>query len=387
MTLGHTPERVDIVLGLQRLQQQLAYEPADMTTTVQAGLRLADLQQTLGRHRQFLALDPPAATTTTVGGIVAANMSGPRRLLYGTARDLLLGIAVITADGKRIKAGGRVVKNVTGYDLNKLYIGSLGTLGIIVELTFKLHPLPPSEYTLGIGFSHHADILPMLRTLMQLPLRLNSLELLNAAATTLLVRRAELPAIETTYLLIARVEGSPEVTRNQEQRIIEALRALPPTGTLALQTWSPAEQTRLWKTIEEFPIAMHTGTSQSVMCKVSLRPSDLPAFLQEMQTASAQAGVPWPILAHAGSGILYVNLLSEGDVTSDPTKMLDHIRTLDACVARLQGRRVIERAPVAVKRHCQVWGTPGDDFALMRAIKASFDPHNRLNPGRFIGGL
>ena len=114
-----------------------------MTTTVQAGQRLADLQRTLGAQGQFLALDPPAAATTTVGGIVAANRNGPRRLLYGSARDLLLGTTVITIDGKRTKAGGRVVKNVTGYDLNKLYIGSLGTLAVLVELTFKVHPLPP----------------------------------------------------------------------------------------------------------------------------------------------------------------------------------------------------------------------------------------------------
>src|SRR5437763_3605025 len=133
--IGQTPTRVDLVLSVQRLQQQLAYEPADLTTTVQAGVRFTELQHILRDSGQCLALDPPITPTTTMGGIVATNVSGPRRLLYGTARDVLLGITVMTSDGKSTKAGGRVVKNVTGYDLNKLYVGSLGTLAVIVELT------------------------------------------------------------------------------------------------------------------------------------------------------------------------------------------------------------------------------------------------------------
>lgn len=387
LALGQTPVRVDVVLSLQRLRRQVAYEPADMTTTVQAGVRLADLQQTLGQQGQHLALDPPAAATTTVGGIVAANTSGPRRLLYGTARDLLLGIAVITVDGKRARAGGRVVKNVTGYDLNKLYIGSLGTLAVIVELTFKLHPLPPGEYTLGLGFSQHADLLPVLQSVLQIHLRLSSLELLNAAATAALRSRTGLPAPETAYLLIARVEGTPEVTENQAQRLIDALHKLPLTDTLATQTWNQSEQARLWQEIEEFPVAMYTQAPQGMLSKVSVRLSDLPVLLRELEAAAATAGTAWPVLAHAGSGIAYVSMPPSESATSEPAHMLAHLRTLDACVARLRGRRVLEHAPVAVKRHCEVWGTPGDDFALMRAIKTSFDPHHRLNPGRFIGGL
>src|SRR5919199_4642659 len=167
--MGQTPSHVDLVLSVQHLQRQLAYEPADLTTTVQAGMRFCELQRTLGGHGQFLALDPPVTATTTLGGVVATNVSGPRRFLYGTARDVLLGVAVITVDGKRTKAGGRVVKNVTGYDLNKLYIGSLGTLAVIVALTCKLHPLPPGELTLGIGCAAEADLTRMLHTILQLP--------------------------------------------------------------------------------------------------------------------------------------------------------------------------------------------------------------------------
>jgi glycolate oxidase FAD binding subunit len=381
--LGHPPARVDVVLSLQRLQQQLAYEPADMTTTVQAGLRLADLQQTLSHNSQRLALDPPALATTTVGGIVATNMSGPRRLLYGTARDLLLGIAVITVDGRRTRAGARVVKNVTGYDLNKLYIGSLGTLAVIVELTFKLHPLPPGEYTLGLGFSHHADMLPLLQTLLELPLRLNSLELLNAAAMTTMRTRTGLSTPDTAYLLLVRFEGDPEVVSRQEQRLLAALQALSRHGPLVPHRWSDAEQVRLWREIEEFPVAMHTQAPQGVMSKVSVLMSQLPALFQSV----AAVNTAWPVIAHAGNGIAYVHFPSDDTAGAEPLQLLAHLRALDDCVHRLGGYRVIERAPVALKRQCAIWEPPANGFTLMRAIKTSFDPDHRLNPGRFIGGL
>jgi glycolate oxidase FAD binding subunit len=383
MSLGHSPARVDVVLSLQRLRQQLAYEPADMTTTVQAGARLADVQQTLGQHGQRLALDPPALATTTIGGVVATNRYGPRRLLYGTARDLLLGITVVTVDGRRAKAGARVVKNVTGYDLNKLYIGSLGTLAVIVELTFKLHPLPPGEYTLGIGFSSQADMLPLLQTCLGLPLRLNSLELLNAAAMAAVHTSTGLSIPDTAYLLLLRVEGSPDVTRRQEQRLLAALHALSLQGALIPHQWSEAEQARLWCSIEEFPVAVPTQEPQGVMSKVSLLMSHLPALFHHIAGASPA----WPVIAHAGNGIAYVYIPPDEAARSDPVALLPHLQTLDDCVYKLGGHRVIERAPVVLKRHCAVWGPPREDFTIMRAIKTSFDPDHRLNPGRFIGGL
>jgi glycolate oxidase FAD binding subunit len=385
MTLGNAPTRVDIVLSVQRLQRLLAYEPGDMTTTVQAGMCLVDLQRTLAPHGQYLALDPSAAATTTIGGIVAANLSGPRRLLYGTARDLLLGSAVIGINGKRTKAGGRVVKNVTGYDLNKLYIGSLGTLAVIVELTWKLHPLPAGEHTLGIGVTQAADLPPILRLLLELPLRLNSLTLLNDAAMADLARDAEVALPQTPYCFLARVEGTEQVLQSQEQRLIQALQHLSAMGAITTQTWQAEAPARLWHGVEELPLLWQAAVPHSVISKVSLRLADVPVFFREM--AAAAAATPWPIFAHAGSGIVYICQSLDEASPTDVQDLMQPLQVLDDCVARLHGRRVIEHAPLTLKRQCDVWGTPGDDFALMRAIKASFDPHCRLNPGRFLGGL
>lgn len=381
MTLGQTPLQVDLVLSVQRLRQQLAYEPGDMTTTVQAGMCLHELQQRLGQQGQFLALDPPATAATTLGGVIATNASGPRRYLYGTARDVVLGMAVVGIDGTRTKAGGRVVKNVTGYDLNKLYIGSLGTLAVIVELTCKLHPLPPGEATLGVGYAHHTDTLPLLQLLTQLPLRLNSLELLNAAATTALTQRAHVVAPDTPYLLLARVEGTPEVTASQHQRLSAALRHVALTSPATMHQWATTEeQDRLWTGLAEF---LHTAPG--VCSKVSLLMSQLPTLCETVQALSTE--VPCPLVAHAGNGIAYVNIPPGDAAASDAQRLLAQLQALDVSIAGLRGQRVIERAPAEIKRQCQVWGAPGDSFPLMQAIKASFDPDCRLNPGRFIGGL
>jgi glycolate oxidase FAD binding subunit len=381
--LGNVPKRVDVVLSVQRLQQQLAYEPGDMTTTVQAGLRLADLQASLHPHGQFLALDPSAADTTTMGGIVAANLSGPRRLLYGSARDLLLGSAVISLDGKRTKAGGRVVKNVTGYDLNKLYIGSLGTLAVIVELTWKVHPKPPGEQTLGIGVTQGADLADIRHMLVRLPLRLNSLVLLNRAAAAALAAQTGVASPDTPYLFLARLEGTPEVVEHQTACLATALRDLALAGAASMHTWQDDEPTRLWQGVEALPLTQAQAAPHGIVGKVSLRLAAIPAFIEAMATAAEASGTPWPLLAHAGHGVVYVRLTSGGTVED----LMPHLHTLDACVARLQGRRVLEYAPLAIKRQIDVWGATGDDFALMRGIKATFDPHSRLNPGRFLGGL
>lgn len=376
MHLGPPPERLDLVLSLERLSQLIAYEPGDMTITVQAGATLLDIQQTLEKHGQFLALDPPMTPATTLGGIIAANASGPRRLLYGTARDLVLGTVVIGIDGTRTKAGGRVVKNVTGYDLNKLYIGSLGTLAILTEITCKVHPLPPGEETIAIGYQDNADTLPLLQMLTRLPLRLNSLELLNAAAMATIQQQSNLEIPATPYCFLARLEGPPDITASQYQRLQEALRVLSLAGPPTLATWSDHAQQRLWAGVQAW---LQPGAG--MLSKVSVRMSDLAHVCAAAQGMEPACG----FLAHAGSGIAYVHFPL--DAAADPARLLSWIATLDQLVAKLRGHRVIERAPATIKQQCQVWGEPGNSFSMMQALKASFDPQRCLNPGRFLGGL
>ena len=152
LSLGNTPTTIDLVLELRKLDQILDFQPADLTVTVEAGIHLKNLQETLGQGGMFLPLESPLAQEATVGGILSTGVSGPRRFSYGLPRDWLIGISAISADGTETKAGGKVVKNVTGYDLNRLYTGSLGTLGVIVEASFKLAPLPTHFQALTAAF-------------------------------------------------------------------------------------------------------------------------------------------------------------------------------------------------------------------------------------------
>src|ERR1700730_521316 len=184
MDIGGLPERIDVLLETKRLTQLLEHEAPDLTCHVQAGLTLAALQTQLASKGQWLALDPFDAEQATIGGLLATNASGPKRLRYGSARDLVIGLHVVQANGEVARSGGRVVKNVAGYDLNKLYIGSFGTLGIIVEANFKLHPLPIAERTLLLTYAHASDAMQTVMAILGSLLTPSAIELIDAGAAS-----------------------------------------------------------------------------------------------------------------------------------------------------------------------------------------------------------
>src|SRR5215469_395805 len=182
INLGGIPEQIDVLLETTKLTRLLEHEAPDLTCHVEAGITLVALQAKLASKGQRLALDPPDAQQATIGGILASNASGPRRLRYGTARDMVIGLRVIQANGEIARSGGNVVKNVAGYDLNKLYIGSLGTLGIIVEANFKLQPLPIRERTLILTFANAEDAMATVIALMGSLLTPAAIELIDSIA-------------------------------------------------------------------------------------------------------------------------------------------------------------------------------------------------------------
>jgi glycolate oxidase FAD binding subunit len=176
------------------------------------------------------------------------------------------------------------------------------------------------------------------------------------------------------------MEGTPEVLAHQETQLTAALRDVNLAGAASTHTWNDDETQRLWRGLEAAPLTLAETAPHGVVSKVSLRLADIPAFIEAMETAAQASGAPWPILAHAGHGVVYARLASDAD-------LMPEVQALDDIVARLQGRRVLEYAPLEIKQQLDVWGATGDDFALMRGIKATFDPHGRLTPGRFLGGL
>src|SRR5215813_4899212 len=215
--VGAPPTRVGLVLGLKRLNRVLEHEPGDLTATVEAGITLAALQAHLGKRGQWLSLDPAQADRATLGGVLSSNDAGPRRHLYGSCRDLLIGLTVITASGATVKGGGKVVKNVAGYDLPKLFIGAFGTLGVIVEATVKLRPRPDADRLVIVRFGHLKEAGAAARAVMSSDLLPSALDLLDAEACKSLGQPGE-------AALLIGVDGIPEQVEWQCQEVDRLLR-------------------------------------------------------------------------------------------------------------------------------------------------------------------
>jgi len=329
------------------LSEIVEYEPADLTVTVQAGMRVAELQRILGEQGQFLALDPPLDGGATIGGAIATNASGPLRFAYGTARDLVIGTRVANPDGTITHAGGRVVKNVAGYDLNKLYIGSLGTLAVVVELSFKLAPIPPATATIG-G-------------------RLPSLSVANAIISAV-VRSPLAPlAVELvgSRQLVFRVGGYPQAVERQVRDL----------SALIEQHGGEPEQAD-W---DDVVGARVEARRRDVVLKAAAPISTSSRVVEILERQLA--GLDPVVWAHAGNGVAYAAC----DAPSDAEVLRDARREM--VTLGDNASLVIERCPTALKSEIDVWGDAGASIGLMRAIKARLDPKSTLNPGRYLGGI
>ena len=381
MGIGFAPRAADLVLKTTRLNEIVEYEPADLTVTVQAGMLLGDLQARLHAEGQMLALDPAAADRATIGGLIAANASGPLRLIYGTARDIVIGTRVVNADGVISKAGGRVVKNVAGYDLNKLYVGSLGTVGVIVELSFKLHPLPANEGMLLASFKTAADAAAPIAALMRSPLGPAAVELLDAGMAAGLP--GGLTVDDDGVVLAVSAQGFEKAIVRQLHDIQEMCGQA--TGTQAVREGETLNG--IWSHLREFS---DPSGAEMALLKLAVPPARSTVALATARTAAREAGFVPQIQAHAGSGVLYLKLQLE-------TWTADALGQLASLVTRLRGftrgeggSLVLEACPLAALQGdaaIDPWGDVGSGFPVMRALKENLDPKGTLNPGRFVGHL
>lgn len=361
LDLGMPPTRLDLVIETTRLDKVVEYEPADLTVTVEAGLRFADLQKELAEQGQFLALDPPAAPGATIGGLIATNVSGPLRFAYGTARDLVIGTRVANPDGTVTHAGGRVVKNVAGYDLNKLYIGSLGTLGIIVELSFKLAPIPPATNTIVGQFPDASTARAVINAVVQSPLSPMAIELVGP-------RAASAVSLPDAMLVVFRLGGYPQAVERQV-RDLSAL--VTQHGGQRVDASDTA-----WNDLARMRVA---AQSRDVVVKAAVPLVESTRVVEILE--SHLAGVEPVVWAHAGNGVAYAACNAPSDAA-----VLRDLRT-DVAALGANASLVIQRCPIELKRAVDVWGDPGSSIALMRALKAKLDPNHTLNPGRYVGGI
>ncbi len=376
MSLGNIPRRYDIALCLSHLNEVVEYEPADLTATVQAGKTLADFQRRLAERGQSLALDPPSAQEATIGGILAVNASGPSRHAYGTARDLILGMRAVQADGRIIKAGGRVVKNVAGYDLSRLIIGSLGSLGVIVEACFRLAPVPGTERTAVVFLPSAQEAWRFATQTANLGLR--AVELLNAAAVRQAATLSEAP--KDGYALVLAAAGEPAALERSLKELDELSRR---AGAASFAEVDESAQGQLWQAIAG--LARPSRSDAALVCKAAVLPSQVPTLSEQIETMRRELAFEPLLVSHLTAGIVY----SAWPLPQDENvqRPLDLVTALRHAVARLGGSLVVEACPPALKEKIDVWGEPAADFPLMRRLKDQFDPQGILNPGRFLGRL
>jgi glycolate oxidase FAD binding subunit len=375
MAIGAPPQRLGLVLVLKRLNRILEHEPGDLTATAEAGITLGALQRELGRRGQWLSLDPPHADDATLGGILSSNAAGPRRHLYGSCRDLLIGLTVVTAAGSIVKGGGKVVKNVAGYDLPKLFIGAFGTLGVVVEATVKLRPRPDADRLVIARFARLKEAGVAARAVMGSDLLPSALDLLDGEA----LRALGQGGFDGAALLIG-VDGIPEQV---EWQCAEVERLLRPQALVDARVIDGAERDATWRARSGLGRGAFPETA--AVMRWSVLPAQVAEVMEQGSAVAQRAGLGAALAAHAGMGVVEAVLAGGGraDATS-VVAVLGEWRTL---VRAVGGQALIESAPLAVKERVPVWDDPGPSLRIMQRIKSQLDPNGLLNPGRFVGGI
>ena len=354
---GKTSKDIQLVISLQKCDRLVEHAVGDLTVTVEAGMKLADLQQELRSHNQFLPLDPSYPDTATLGGIVATADTGSWRQRYGGVRDLLLGLSFVRADGSIAKAGGRVVKNVAGYDLMKLFTGAYGTLGIISQLTFRTYPLIQTSSTLVIT-GKAASIAQATQTIRNSGMTPTALDLLSTQVVNNLGLGKEIG-------LMIRWETIPASIEQQQKQIIAIAEQL----NLVINHYQDQASTKLWHQCSK--ITTMPNSVGNVTCKIGIASTAAVSFLQLQQITELDIAVR--IHASSGVGTLQLEQIN-----------FQAIAAMRSHCEKNRGFLSILDAPQSVKEEFDVWGYKGNALKPMQMIKNQFDPQNILNCDRAL---
>lgn len=345
--MGGPPAPAEVHLSAAALDRLIGYDPRDLTISVEAGMPWRVLTETAAAHRQMIPLDPPGAAAATVGGVVAANCSGPRRRLYGAARDQVIGVRAATLDGALIQSGGMVVKNVAGYDLQKLLTGSFGTLAALVSVNFKLAPMPEAEATFALAYPSAEAAAAACAHVLRGALIPSAIELLNPAAA------ARFGLVEE-YVLLVRAGGNSRV-------LDRFARELPGASRLEGE-----EHAALWRRVEDF------APDAAARPEAAIVRAGFPMQSLAQVMALAQG----PAVARAGNGLAWLEY-------PDAASAAAGLAALQAAGAGALIEWTGDAAPADLER----WPDPGPALDAMREVKKLFDPLGLLNPGRLHGRI
>ena len=356
---GGLVEGVNLVISVERLDQLVDHAIGDLTLTAEAGKKFLDVQNLLSQAGQFLAIDPHHPEQATLGGIISTADTGALRHRYHSVRDMILGISFVRSDGQLVKAGGRVVKNVAGYDLMKLLTGAYGTLGIITQVTLRVYPIPQASQTVVLS-GQPEKIAQAAQTFLNSALTPTAIEVLSTQVM------ADL-RLGTEIGLLIQFQSISESVKEQVARSLEVGSAL----GLSSQIYLEKDEADLWKRLRE-----RMSRENAIGCKIGVKPSEAIAVLNQIEQLAQNVGV----VIHLGSGI--GELVLEAETTK--TFMIQELRSL---CQNAGGYLSVLQAPIPFKQQIDVWGYAGNALDLMQKIKSQFDPKSLLSPRRFVGGI
>ncbi len=359
---GGTPLRPGVAVDMTALNRVIDYPAADMTITVESGITLGEIARTLDAEGQRLEIDAPQPDHATIGGVYATNSTGPRRYGSGRPRDQIIGVGFVTADGNVVKGGGRVVKNVAGYDFPKLLTGSLGTLGIISHLTLKVKPKPETSAIVCVGYDSIDVVAHDLARLNTSSTRPVAIELLNVPAA----KRTLTEANRSLWTIVLAFEDNAASVAWQIDRIAVEL-----SGTVQSVVQGQA--------IEPIRVALRdlpTANFGSVSIVANVRYSDVPVL-----AATVDPGL-WTFQSHAGNGVIRLHSLVDDSATIEAD-----VHRLRSSVEPSGGNLIVARCPADRKPSVGVWGSSRPDWVWSEKVKAALDPSGVMNPGRFVGKI
>ena len=352
LAIGNPPRQADVVINLAKLDRLIEHDSANLTVIAQCGMTLNDMQSALEAQKQFVPIDAPFPGRATIGGTVAASLNGPRRSSYGGVRDLVIGMKVILASGESIKAGGKVVKNVAGYDMCKLFAGSLGTLGIIAEVTLRVAPMVEDAATFVCG-----GTLAQARRFID---ELSRSQLLPAAVFLL----GEQP--HKDWRVAVWSEGFEETV----ERHLRELQTVATGVGIKAEVLRAEKHNELWEKLRDFPLH-----ADSLVFRVTLPRAAIIEFMERAKDWNCNG-----IAGDVTTGTIWL-------VFPATKAALTRLSEVESIARGRRGHLIVFSAPATLKNAINVWGPSPPTLSLMREIKRQFDPNGLLNPGRFVGAL
>jgi glycolate oxidase FAD binding subunit len=375
--IGMPPARYDVALELTRLNRIVSYDPGDLTLSVEAGMGISVLFDALGEKSQWLPLYVPWFERATLGGILASNSISPLRYMFGGPRDFLLGMEFVTGDGALCKSGARVVKSVAGYDLHKVLLGSLGSLGVITKVNFRTFPLPRAQRCFVAAYSDLHSAWDFCRRIAQSPLKPSLVEVLDPGAARILAD-AKLPADQ--WCVVGAAIGHEPVVERHARDLAQLARD---TRAVSFEALEDADKQRLLGRVREFPRIVSEQHPETAVLRASVLPSTVVGACERLSAIAAQHGLKCATLVRAGNTAYCVLHASGAEAVARLAVALRALMDPAAGISRF----TIEQCPATWKHAVNVWGPVREDFALMQRLKQVFDPHGILSPGRFVGGL